>query len=110
MEHLLFDKTKKVECHKEAVEKMLTLPATKPNISETLSSTLAKERATNRHCLLKVLSSLRFPSRQGCGIRGHDDDKEGNFQQLFQLLAEDDPKVFMLHATLQPACILELMQ
>ena len=95
---------------KEAVEKMLTLPATTPNVSEILSSTLAKEKGTNRHCLLKVLSSLRFLARQGCGIRGHDDDKEGNCQQLFLLLAEDDPKVFMLHAALQPACILELMQ
>ena len=97
-------------CHKEAVEKMLTLPATTPNIGEMLSSTLAKEKATNRHCLLKVLSSLRFLSRQGCGIRGHDDDKEGHFQQLFLLLAEDDAKVFILHVALQPGCILELMQ
>ena len=75
-----------------------------------LSSTLAKEKATNRHCLLKVLSSLQFLSRQVCAIRGHDDDKEGNFQQLFLFLADYDPKVFMLHAALQPACILELMQ
>ena len=39
-------------CHKEAVE-MLTLPATTPNVGEMLSSTLAKEKAANRHCLLK---------------------------------------------------------
>lgn len=89
---------------------MLALPVTTPNIGELLSSSLAKEKATNKHCLLKVLSILQFLSRQGCGIRGHDDDKEGNFQQLFLLLAEDDAKVFMLHAALQPPCILELMQ
>ena len=80
-------------CHKEAVEKLLTLPATTTDIGEMLSSTLVQEKAENRHCLLKVLSSLRFLARQGCGIRGHDDKKDGNFYQLFTLRCEDDSKV-----------------
>ena len=79
-------------CHKEAVEKVLMLPATTPDISEMLLSTLAQEKATNRHCLLKVMSSLRFLARQGCGIRGHDDEKDGNSHQLLTLRSKDDSK------------------
>ena len=80
-------------CHKEAVEKVLMLPATTPDIGEMLLSTLAQEKATNRHCLLKVMSSLRFLARQGCGIGRHDDEKDGNFYQLLTLRGEDDSKV-----------------
>ncbi len=42
---------------------------------------------------LKVISYLRFLSRQGCAIRGHGDDNDGNFYQLLKLRAEEDKKV-----------------
>ena len=48
-----------------------------------------KREAENR---LKVLSSVRFLARQGCGIRGHD-EADGNFFQLLKLCCEDDSQV-----------------
>ena len=82
-------------CHKLAVEKLCTIPATCRNVGEMLCNTLAVEKANNRHCLLKVVSGLKFLARQGCGIRGHDDN-EGNLLQLMKLLGENDPKVILL--------------
>ena len=70
----------------------MTLPATTRDVGEILSSTLAKEKADNRQCLLKVLSSLRFLVRQDSAIRGHD-EKDGNLYQLLKLRCEDDHKV-----------------
>ena len=72
---------------------VLTLPTSTKDVGELLSTAHAQEKADNRHCLLKVLCSLRFLARQGCAIRGHGDDKDGNFQQLLKLLGEEDKKV-----------------
>ena len=83
-------------CHKEAVEKLLTLPATTRDVGEMLVTTLAQERADNRHCFMKILESLRFLARQGCAIRGHD-DTEGNLHQLLCLMGKDDSKVWWYH-------------
>ncbi len=58
-----------------------------------LCSSLAKQKATNRYCLLKVMTCLKFLARQGCAIRGHNDLDDGNFYQLMKLISEDDPKV-----------------
>ncbi len=48
------------KCCKIAVEKLITLPATTPDVGELLSSSLAQERAKNRQCVMKVLNSLKF--------------------------------------------------
>ena len=45
-------------CHKEAHEKIFTIPATTRNIGDLLSAVHAKEKADNQHCLLKILSCL----------------------------------------------------
>ena len=62
-----------------------------------LSSNLALKKANNCHCLLKILSSLKFLAGQGCAIQGHDkSDKthnEGNLMQLMKLISKDDCKV-----------------
>ncbi|XP_052275994.1 uncharacterized protein LOC127875176 [Dreissena polymorpha] len=71
------------ECHKETVERLVTLTATTRDVGETLSAGHAKEKADNRKQLLQILRSIRFLARQGIALRGHDDD-EGNFMQLLQ--------------------------
>ena len=82
--------------HKEAYGQLFTLPATTRNIrniGELLSTQHAIEKAQNRHCLLKILSVLRFLSRQGCAIRGSGDEVDGNFHQLLKFQSNKDPKV-----------------
>lgn len=73
------------------------MPATYRDVGEMLSSSLASERSNNRHCLLKILSALKFLARQGCAIRGHNQSdnpgNEGNLMQLMILVSEDDSKV-----------------
>jgi len=83
-------------CHKLATEQLLTLPATNKDVGEMLCKQLSTQRAFNRHCLLKILSSLKFLARQGCGIRGHDDKCDGNLYQLVKLMSQDDSKVIMV--------------
>ena len=55
-------------CYKEAVENIVTLPATTRNVGELLSGMHDKEKIENRQCFLKILSNLRFVARQGCAI------------------------------------------
>lgn len=72
---------------------LLTLPTTTRDVGEQLSSAHAHEKAVNRRCLLKVISTLRFLAQQGCAIRGHGDETDGNFYQLLKLRGEEDEMV-----------------
>ncbi len=76
--------------HKVALEILVSLPKTTPNIGGMLSSSLAVDREQNRSCLLKILHGLKYLARQGCAIRG--DLGEGNLMQLMKLMSEDDSK------------------
>ena len=53
------------KCHKEAVLKMVTLPSTTVDVGESLSQQHKQEKRDNRQCFLKVVSNLKFLSRQG---------------------------------------------
>jgi len=81
-------------CHKEAVEKIVTLPATTSDIGEMLCKAHSQEKYENRPVLLKILSNLRFLARQACAIRGDGDEADSNFMQLFKLRGEDNPKIY----------------
>ena len=81
-------------CHKESVQKIITLPATTRNVIDVLSSAAAEERKCNQACFLRILSSLQFLARQGLALRG--DGKQevnGNFSQLLALLSRDDQQL-----------------
>ena len=78
--------------HTDAVQATLA-PKTCPDVAEMLSSELARQKADNRQCLLKILSNLRFLARQGLAIRGSGDDKDSNFTQLLTLRSEDDGRI-----------------
>ena len=99
---IAFRKHEKILCQKEAVEKLLTLPSTTRDIGELLSSAHAQEKAANRHCLLKVISSLQFLGRQGYAIRGHGDKIDGNFHQLMKLQGDDDQRWELLSIVIRP--------
>ena len=70
---------------------MIVLPSTTKDVSELLVTQLAKEKEHNRRMFLKIVSSIRFLSRQGMAFRGDRNDEDSNFLQLLQLKAEDDP-------------------
>lgn len=92
--YFLFRQHKTSASHKQAVERVFTLPATTTDIGETLSAAHAQEKLQNRECLLKILSNLRFLARESCAVRGDGDESDGNFMQLLKLRGEDDPKVY----------------
>lgn len=58
-------------------------------VDAQLSSALAKQQADNRHCLEKIVSSIKYLARQGLALRGHEDENS-NLYQLLKDKAEDD--------------------
>ena len=81
------------KCHKEAVLKMVTLPATTRDVAESLSTQHQREKSERRKCFLKVLSNIKFLARQGLPLRGHGDESDFNFFQLLKLRGEDDARI-----------------
>ena len=85
-----FTKHEGSRCHKDAILKTITLPATTKDVSELLSLQLSKERLERRKCFLKLLSNVRFLSRQGLAFRGDGNEHDSNFMQLIHLRSEDN--------------------
>ena len=88
---VLFQKHQQSVTHKQAVEVMIVLPSSTKDVSELLVKQLAKEKECNRRMLLKIVSSIRYLSRQGMALRGDGNDEDSNFVQLLRLKGEDDP-------------------
>ena len=86
-------KHKLSQCHKDFALKTITLPATTSDVGEMLSSQLAEERLERRKCFLKLLSNVRFLSRQGLAFRGDGEESDSNFRRLILLRSEDDSKL-----------------
>lgn len=63
-------------------------------ISAQLSSAWGKQQEDARHCLMKIVSSVRHVVRQGQAFRGHTDDS-GNLYQLLKLRAEEDDLILL---------------
>jgi hypothetical protein len=89
-----FRKHEESKCHKEATDVMLTIPSQHQDCGVMLSNGLAREKTINRQMLHKIISSIRYLARQGLALRGHGNDDDGNFTQLLQLRAIDDPSIF----------------
>ena len=79
-------------CHKQAVKKTITLPATTQHIGEMLSHQLAEERKQNRANLLHILRAIRFLARQGLPFRvtSLTNEVDGNFCRLLHLFCDFD--------------------
>ena len=80
-------------CHKEAVLKVVTLPAVTRDVAESLSEQHRQDKLERRKCFMKILSNIRFLARQGLALRGHGDKSDSNFMQLLLLRGEDDPRI-----------------
>ena len=70
---------KKSNCHKEAVLKTVSIPATTSNVAEILSTQHKKDKLERCQCFLKILSNVRFLARQGLALRGGGDESDSNF-------------------------------
>jgi hypothetical protein len=89
-----FRKHQSSDCHKEAIEAVVTLPKQVHDVGELLSKAHKEEKAMNRRMLLKILHCIRFLARQGLPLRGVGADGDSNLLQLLQLESVDCP---MLH-------------
>ena len=77
-------------CHREAVEVIISLPATTMNIGAHLCRQYTQEKELNRKMLIKILSCIQFLARQGLPLRGHGDDSDGNLLQLLKYQGGDE--------------------
>ena len=80
-------------CHNEAIEVMITIPATTPNIGEMLSNQHAISKGKKRETLHQIFTAMRFLCRQGHALQGDGCEKDGNFTQLLLMKAELDPNL-----------------
>ena len=89
-----FIKHQASECHKEANKVLVLLPRQiQGDIGELLSRSHEEEKTVNRSMFLKILQNIRFLTRQGLPLRGHDGDASSNFTQLLHLRALDFPEI-----------------
>jgi hypothetical protein len=99
----IFRDHEKSKCHTEAVERMLKLPATTPDVGEMLVGQLAEQKKHNRKMLLHVIRSVHFLARQGLALRGITStsdsasdavsEPDSNLHQLLELVSSYDPRV-----------------
>ena len=81
------------DCHREAIEKVVTLPKVTKDVGEMLSKANTKEKEDDRECLLTILSTIRFLARQGIALRGDGDKSNSNYVQMLTLRGEEDRKI-----------------
>ena len=84
----LLQKHQGSKCHREAVEVMVTLPATTQDIGELFSSQQARDKEQNRRMLLKTISCVHVLAQQGLPLRGDGDERNSTFLALLSLRRE----------------------
>ncbi len=87
-----FNDHEKGQMHKEATLK-LAIKHSSTDIGAQLRAQCEENQRFHREMLMKLLSSIRYLSRQGLALRGHNesvDQLDGNLCQLLLLLAESD--------------------
>ncbi len=85
-----FRKHERSICHIEAVQVVVTLPATTRDVGELLSQQFATQKVNNRDALYQIFKCIRFLCRQGLALRGCGDEFDGNLRQLLYHKVEDD--------------------
>ena len=78
------------QCHREAVERSITLHATTKDAGEHISSAREEDEANNRKAIMKMLSNIRFLGRRGIPLRGDGDGNNSNFTQIVHLRTKDN--------------------
>ena len=67
-----FKKHQESECHREAIQAMLSPP--KHTIGELISKEHKKEQEMNRKMFIRILQNIRYLARQGLPFRGKNED------------------------------------
>ena len=91
-----FRKHETSDCHINAVYMVSKAATASSGIDEILSTSLAKEKASNRAALLVILSTIRFLARQGLPLRGNyigGGEVNSNFMQLLCFLSNYIPNL-----------------
>ena len=82
---LAFRNLKHGLCHREAVERSITLNATTKDVGEHIASAHDEDKANNRKCLMKLSSNIRFLARQGITDVVTEKGHHSNFTHIFHL-------------------------
>ena len=77
-------------CHKESVEKIVTLPSSIKDVGEILLNEHNQEKLQRQQVLL---SNIRFLARQALPLRGDGNEVDSNFIQLLLLSSNDDKQI-----------------
>ena len=80
-----FSQHERSQCHREAVERSITLHVTTTDAGEHISSAREEDKANNKNAILKMLSNIRFLGRRGIPLRGDGDGNNSNFTQIVHL-------------------------
>ena len=92
-----FSKHQGSNCHKEAMQKLVSVSDTSGHVDELFSSQIASDRKSNRENLLLILRSIQFLGRQGIPLRGASQEGhsevDGNFLQLCDVFSEFHPSL-----------------
>lgn len=87
-----FHKHELSNCHEQALNRLYKIPKSHTNIDILINEKHADTTKTNREYLIKVISSISYPARQGLALRT-EDPNDSNFKELLLMRAEDDPKL-----------------
>ena len=69
-----FTRHESTHVHKAATDFMVNRPVTSSDVGDMLSSTHAKEKATNRKCLIKIAENIKYLAKQGIAFRADGDE------------------------------------
>ena len=84
------NKHQALHCHKAALSYEVIVPQC-ADVRESISSNATLGMEENQKFLIIITESLQFQARQGLELRGADNNKISNFQQLLKLRAKDNP-------------------
>ena len=80
--------------HTESVMKLAATRSASNGVDVRLSTQLERDQRDHRLVFMKLLTAIKYLTRQGLPIRGHNEDDEsfeGNLYQLLLLQAQDCP-------------------
>lgn len=80
-----FTKHGSTHVHNAATDFIVNIPLTTSVVGDMLSSTHAKQKASNRTCFVKVARNIQFLTRQGTAFHGNGDEVNSSFMQLMHL-------------------------